>query len=32
MAKYLGIDKAFKFVEIVRQNGGIRASFLRLFR
>lgn len=32
MAKYLGIDKAWKFIEIVRCNGGIRASFLKLFR
>lgn len=32
MSKLLGIDKAIRFFDMIRMNGGIRKSYLKLFR
>lgn len=32
MSKFLGIDKAARFFEMIRANGGWKASYLKLFR
>lgn len=32
MAKYFGVDKIVKLMSIVKQHGGVRASFSKLFQ
>lgn len=32
MAKYVGLDKVQRAFQIIQQNGGIKASFIKLFR
>lgn len=32
MASYLGLDRVFKAFRIIRQNGGIVASYKKLYR
>lgn len=32
MASYLGLDRVFKALRIIRQNGGIMASYKKLYR
>lgn len=32
MSKFLGLDRVFKLFDLIRQNGGIRASYMKLYR
>lgn len=32
MAKYLGIDKVSRLFKIISENGGVKGSFIKLFR
>jgi len=32
MGKFLGLDKVSRLLDIVRQNGGIRASLAKIYR
>lgn len=32
MSKFFGLDRIIKFIDIIRQNGGIRASYMKMYR
>lgn len=32
MSKYLGLDRIVKFFDIIRQNGGFKASYFKMYR
>lgn len=32
MASFVGLDKVFKLFRIVKQNGGILGSYMKLYR
>lgn len=32
MSKYLGLDRLGKLYQIVRQNGGLKNTYLKLYR
>lgn len=32
MAKYFGIDKVFKLMRMIKDQGGLRTSYMKLYR